>query len=85
MPKTYKLQHNRPECIGCGACAVIAPDFWEMDDEEKSDIIGGLNKPNGWQEKIIGEIDFELNLEAAESCPVVCIHLIDEETKEKVI
>ena len=85
MGKTYKMQHNRPECIGCGACAVIAPEFWEMNDDEKSDIINAEHKPNGWQEKIIQEKDFDINLEAAESCPVEVIHLIDNETKEKII
>ena len=85
MGKTYTLQHNRPECIGCGACAVIAPDFWEMDDDSKSDIINGEDKPNGWQERKIGEDDFEENMEAAESCPVEVIHIIDDETKEKII
>ncbi len=87
MGKTYTLKHNRPKCIGCGACTVIAPEFWEMsdDDEEKSDIIHGENKPNGWQEKVISEKDFDINLEAAESCPVEAIHIIDNETKEKII
>ena len=79
------MQHNRPECIGCGACAVIAPEFWEMNDDGKSDILNGENKPNNWQEKVIGEPDFEINLEAAESCPVEVIHIIDNETKEKII
>lgn len=85
MGKNYTMQHNRPECIGCGACAVIAPEFWEMNDDGKSDIINPEHKPNNWQEKVIGEPDFEINLEAAESCPVECIHIIDNETKEKII
>ncbi|MBN2368679.1 ferredoxin [Candidatus Woesearchaeota archaeon] len=79
------MQHNRPECIGCGACAVIAPDFWEMNDDGKSDIVDGKDMPNGWQEKIIQEKDFDLNLEAAESCPVEVIHIIDNETNKKII
>ena len=85
MGKNYTMQHNRPECIGCGACAVIAEEFWEMNDDGKSDIINGETKPNKWQEKVIGEQDFEINLEAAESCPVEVIHIIDNETKEKII
>jgi ferredoxin len=79
------LQHDRPNCIGCGACAVVAPDFWEMNDDGRSDIINAVHKSNGWQEKTIEEKDFEINLEAAESCPVEVIHLIDNETKEKII
>jgi ferredoxin len=83
--KKYILQHDRPNCIGCGACAVVAPKFWEMNDDGKSDIKGGQAKPNNWQEKIIEEADFEINKEAAESCPVEVIHLIDNDTKKKII
>jgi len=85
LGKTYTLQHDRPNCIGCGACAVIAPDFWEMNDDGKSDIIKAVSKDNGWQEKKIEQKDFDINLEAAESCPVEVIHITDDETKEKVI
>lgn len=82
MPKRYTLQHDRINCIGCGACATIAPKFWEMNDDGKSDIIGGKPKENGWQEKEINEEDYDINLEAAESCPVEVIHLVDDEGKK---
>ena len=49
LVKKYRLQHDRENCIGCGACAVIAPEFWEMNDDGKSDIIDGENKENKWQ------------------------------------
>ncbi len=84
MGKKYKLIHDRPVCIGCGACAVIAPEFWEMNDDSKSDIINAKHVGEK-QELIIEEKDFEINLEAAESCPVECIHLKDEETGEDII
>ncbi len=83
--KKYILQHDRPNCIGCGACSVIAPKFWEMNDDGKSDITGASQKPNGWQEKIIEQADFELNQEAAESCPVEVIHITENDTKKKII
>jgi len=85
MGKTFKLLHDRENCIGCGACAVIASDFWEMADDGKSDIIKGVNRPDKWQERVISEKDVEINKEAAESCPVEIIHIEDEETKEKII
>ena len=76
---------DKQYCIGCGACAVTAPDFWEMNDDGKSSIIGGKEKENGWQELEIDEKDFDVNKEAAESCPVEVIHLVDAETNEKII
>jgi len=44
--KTHKLEHDRPNCIGCGACVAVAPDFWEMDDDGKANIIKGKRKPD---------------------------------------
>ena len=85
MAKTYKITHHKTDCIGCGACTVIAPDFWEMNDDGKSDLIGSRSKENGTQQRKIEEKNFEINLEAAESCPVEVIHIHDEETGEKII
>jgi len=56
-----------------------------MNDDGKSDLKNSVKKENNWHEKIIDEKDFEANHEAAESCPVEVIHLIDEETGEKII
>ena len=84
MPK-YKIRHDRPGCIGCAACAAVAPDFWEMDPDGKSNIKNGKRLENGQEEKDIEEKDFEQNKEAAESCPVNVIHLTDKEKEEKII
>lgn len=82
----FILQHNKPECIGCGACAAVAPDFWVMNDSDnKSDIVGCKKLDNGWEELSIEEKDFAKNKDAAESCPVNVIHIENEETKEKII
>ena len=85
MAKKYKITLNRPDCIGCGACTVIADKFWEMNDDGKSDLINGKNREDGKQELEIENRDFEINLEAAESCPVEVIHIENLETKEKII
>ena len=81
----FTLQHNRPDCIGCSACEAVAPDFWEMHEDGKSDIKRGKTLDNEWQELDIEEKDFEENKEAAESCPVNVIHLVNKETGEKII
>ena len=81
----FLVQHNRPECIGCAACTAVAPDFWEMNEDEKSDIIKGKDLENGWQELDIEQKNFQENFEAAESCPVNVIHLINKKTGEKLI
>ena len=82
---SHQIQHDRPNCIGCAACAAIAPDFWEMNEDGKSDIIGSKKLDDGTEELDIENKDFELNKEAAEACPVNVIHLIDKKTGEKLI
>lgn len=77
----YKIDHDRPGCIGCGACAAVAPDFWEMKEDGKSSIIGGAHV--GDREILeIEEVNFKKNKEAADSCPVNVIHLIGPDGKK---
>ena len=87
--KKYKVVHDRDTCIGCSACASVTPEYWEMDSDGKSNLKGSSNTGNG-QEQILGSNeeplteDFEKNMDAAESCPVECIHVytIDEDGEE---
>ena len=83
--KKYKIEHDRPNCIGCAACAAVAPDFWTMHEDGKSDIVGSVKKDDETEELDIHEKDFQANKEAADSCPVNVIHIINKETKEKII
>ena len=83
--KKFVLQHDRPNCIGCAACEAVAPDVWEMNSDGKSDIKGGRNVDNGWQESEFAEKDLQINKDAADSCPVNVIHIIKKDTKEKII
>lgn len=83
--KKYKLEHDRENCIGCGACVAVAPDHWEMNDDGKTDIIKGTERKDGWQEQDISEKDFKENMEAAESCPVNVIHLKKLKDDKKLI
>ena len=81
---TYILQHDRPNCIGCAACEAVAPEFWEMNQDGKSDIKQGKNLENGCQELEIDEKNYEENKEAADSCPVNVIHLVNKKTGERI-
>jgi len=81
----FLIEYDRPNCIGCGVCAAVAPEFWEMNNDGKSDIKGGKSRQDGWQELEIGEKSLEANKNAAEGCPVNVIHLKNKETQEKII
>ena len=79
----YKLQHDRPNCIGCGACEAIAGDFFEMKDDGKVVVKGGKKSGENY-ELDFEEKDFKTIKDAADSCPVNVIHII-KEGGEKVI
>jgi ferredoxin len=84
MAKKYRVTHDKESCIGCGACAAMAPDHWTMNDDGKANLIGSTGKGSKTF-KIITEHDLAANEEAASSCPVEVIHIEDEETKKKIV
>ncbi len=83
--KKYKIEHDRPNCIGCGACVAVAPDYWEMNEDGKSNIIKCKSKEKDDWQKDISEEEFKENMEAAESCPVNVIHIKKLDDDEKLI
>ncbi|NYZ78351.1 ferredoxin [Candidatus Micrarchaeota archaeon] len=80
---TIKIQHDRPNCIGCAACAAVAPEFWSMHEDGKSDLKNAKPAANGGTELEIEEKDFELNKSAAEACPVNVIRVF--KNGEKIV
>ena len=70
----YKIEYNREECIGCGACTSQCPENWEMLDK------GGEFKAKP-KKMIVNEDEYDSNLEAADICPVECIKL--EKVKDR--
>lgn len=83
----FKIQHDRPNCIGCGACAAVAPDYWEMSPVDgKSDLKDSKHTKEGndtvLEEREIDQPLYNNNKEAADSCPVNVIHLFDKDGKK---
>jgi len=81
----FKIEHDRPNCIGCGACAALQPDLWEMDQDGKSNIVGGTKLKDGGEEIFFNEDLHDAHKEAAESCPVNVIHIRNLEKDEREI
>lgn len=73
-----RVEHQREACIGCGACVAIHPQGWSMETDSKTSIIGGTLRKDGWEEKTTKGEEYELHKEAAESCPVACIHITND-------
>ena len=56
-----KVVIETEECTGCGSCAELCPDVFELDDEIEKEVI----LPEGGPEECIEE--------AISTCPVECI------------
>jgi len=69
-----KLKVDKDICIGCGACAAICPDVFEIEDD-------------GLATSIIDEVTDEVMddaIDAKEGCPVDAIkEVTDDEIEEK--
>lgn len=65
--KIGKIFIDRDLCIGAASCIAIAPDVFELDDENKAVV----KDPKG--------ADDETILLAAQSCPTRAIILYDED------
>ena len=67
-----KLKVNQDVCIGCGACAAICPEVFDIDD-------------TGLAVAIVNEIDEKMTedaLDAKEGCPTGAIVEDNEEVAE---
>ena len=71
---TFTIIHDKPICIGCAACAVIHPDRWIMEDSGLSHVVDS-HKDGDKEVFIASDKEFEQNKDAADTCPVNCIHL----------
>ena len=76
--KKYKIEHDRENCIACGACAAIAPEFWVLSKDD-------IKTDDGYEHLDLEDKDFPINKEAADLCPVNVIHIVDKETKKRII
>ena len=68
-----RISHKRVDCIGCGVCAELAPDYWNMAE----DGLASLNKITHRHSTLeFGEgldMDKESLKETEDNCPVSII------------
>ena len=80
--KIKKIIVDRNLCIGAASCVVVAPEVFEMDDENKAVILlKGDKKEQDEADKgqLMTDLDDETILLAAQSCPTQAIILEDED------
>ncbi|MBS3146284.1 ferredoxin [Candidatus Woesearchaeota archaeon] len=76
MPK-YKVILDRDRCIGSGSCTVVAPRFWDLQEDGKVTLLDSLfnKETNKWEIIVEAEEDVIENKEAENACPVTAIKI----------
>ncbi|PIR43156.1 ferredoxin [candidate division WWE3 bacterium CG10_big_fil_rev_8_21_14_0_10_32_10] len=69
--KIHKIVVDRNLCTGLAPCIAVAPKAFELDDEYKAVV------KKGWE-----DLDDDVLLIAAQSCPVMAIILYDKQGKQ---
>ncbi len=68
--KITKIEIKRDLCIGAATCLAVAPDVYELDEENIAVV------------KDFEGIDFETLMLSAQSCPTNAIFLYDEKGEQ---
>ncbi len=68
--KIRRIVIDRQACIGAQSCVVVAPGLFQMDDQNLAYVVD----PDSTDEDTI--------LMSAQSCPVLAIHLFDQDGKK---
>ena len=71
----YKVILQKSECIGCGACSAICPDFWEIDEEGIAKLKKSVKVEDHFELEIHSEDAKARNQEAADACPAQAIRI----------
>lgn len=69
------IQQYRERCIGCHACAEIAPEYWRLSRQDgKAVLVGGKEKKGIWNLSL-PDSEWEINEQARKACPVNIIQV----------
>lgn len=66
----HTIIHLKKDCISCGACAAITPEYWEMDEEGLAHLKRSKAVNAHFELEINTEEARATNQEAADCCPV---------------
>lgn len=80
--KKFKVKVLRDICIGAGPCEAVSPQVFKIDEENKAIVLDQGVKPDQGGFIEITKDTLENVLDAAKSCPVFAIVVIDETGKQ---
>ncbi|NPA38468.1 MAG: ferredoxin [Candidatus Nanohaloarchaeota archaeon] len=72
----FKVILDKDTCIGCGVCASIAPEIFEIKNM-KSNLVGMEPVTSGKQERALKDDEVEKAKEASNSCPTKSISVVE--------
>lgn len=84
MAKKYRIVYDRQNCIGAVQCVAVMPEFWVLDSDGKATLKGSKNAHDQWELEI-DEKNLAKMKDAAASCPVNVIHIIDTKTGQRIV
>jgi ferredoxin len=67
-----KIIHNPQKCIGCGTCASICPDFWQMADDGKAHLKEGQSES---EQETLDVAEESCVQEVVDACPVQAVEI----------
>lgn len=72
-------------CIGAASCVTIAPETFQMNEENKAYVLDHGTEPNGPSYERVMEVtqdEYETILLGAQSCPTLAVFIYDESGKQ---
>jgi ferredoxin len=75
MLEMFKVVVERDRCTSCGSCEDLCPELFELDEGGIAHIIGSERVENN---DVIEMEEEKCGLDAAESCPVMIIHVYED-------
>lgn len=84
MAKKYIVLHRKDGCIGCGSCAAVCEEYWEMQDDGLAHLKGSTLKKNSKGDVYALELDDPgCAMDAADICPAQVIQVQAVKTEKK--
>ncbi len=82
---TWKVEYDRENCIGAGACVATNAEWWSIDQDGKATLKSASYNPDKkvWTLEI-AESDVQKQMDAAGVCPVTVIHVFDPDGNQKI-
>ncbi len=83
--KKIKIRVDEDLCIGAASCVTIAPETFQMNDENKAWVLDHGQEPEGHtyeREMEVTDEEYENILLGAQSCPTLAVFIYDEEGKQ---